>query len=140
MDDRFIFRGKITHDPNYGNKQMLGQWAYGSLVLRENCSPVIYEYKEFAGRNHVYNVDKDTIGQCSGLRDVKDKLIFEGDLLKFIGMESDNALLLCVKYCVENARWQLKDISDKDNFESITVDDIFVKCFEVVGSIYDSKC
>lgn len=79
-----LFRGKTERD----------QWVYGSLILagscccvlesEENCHPMDYPYLD----NELGTIDgkatpviPETVGQFTGLTDVNDTKIFEGDIV-----------------------------------------------------------
>ena len=81
------FRGKAHKN---------GKWYYGSLVYSDEINALIY----FQTRNGwvkvkdwVY-VNKETVGQFSGLYDCNKKAIYEGDILKW---EKDG-LMYVVKF------------------------------------------
>jgi uncharacterized phage protein (TIGR01671 family) len=67
MTDRYLFRGKrkAAHD--------LGTWYIGNLCIWGD------KYMITPANVEVYPA---TIGQCTGLKDLHGKLIFEGDILR----------------------------------------------------------
>ena len=69
-----IFRGKLKADNGEFKK---GDWVYGDLVRMkdgDNVKTFIYGFGE---------VIPDTVGQHIGLKDVKGKRIFEGDIFTY---------------------------------------------------------
>ena len=74
MTDRYLFRGKRISD---------GEWIIGDLFMQyEPHDPQIYDRKgrprEFRG---YFDVDRATIGQCTGLYDKNSSPIYEGDII-----------------------------------------------------------
>lgn len=86
MNNRYIFRGK-RKDNN--------EWVYGNLIQRKIWSSELYiirvEDNGFDSYEE-YEVIPETVGQCTGLKDKNDKLIFDGDI---IDVSHQNEECLC---------------------------------------------
>jgi len=70
----------------YRGKQDNGEWITGSLFLTDTDATILIELSCYCdGFRQAYGeaVDPDTVGQCTGLRDMNGTLIFEGDILQF---------------------------------------------------------
>lgn len=82
MNDRFKFRGMTLG----------GEWVYGNLAIIsekiKSCGMTIdagYYISNKVGMPFAYPVRPETIGQCTGLKDKNDKLIYENDYVKYKG-------------------------------------------------------
>lgn len=78
MKDRYLFKAKRINN---------GEWVTGSLLTCEDGTcKIATSLLEVKTNGPIlvcaYDVDRDTICQCIGLKDKNDKLIWENDIVK----------------------------------------------------------
>lgn len=127
MNREILFRGRDTD----------GKWYNGSLIIDYDGNYNIwtpYEFPEPLTGDKIYGdltiVDKETVGQYTGLKDKNGKMIFEGDLIRI----SENSIPIIVTF--EDYQWLClrKDIWPyyRHRFDNT------LNKYEVVGNIYDN--
>ena len=118
---------KIENIKFRGKSKRTGEWLYGDLEYnRKKNIAIIHSYDDEGGYIGQQEVDKETIGQFTGLYDESGKAVFEWDLLS----DYDNVIEVVWHdagfcYCNTNNIMPLRYLDVEDR--------------KVIGNIYDNK-
>ena len=129
-----LFRGKRLDN---------GEWVYGSFCMdaREQFNGLcgvdgfIRLYDKAKGKMQTYEVDRETVGQYTGLKDKNGKRIFEGDILesRYDDLYPDNVSIEVVQWFRNG--WYIrqgKNLPDALNEYGV------LPYSEVIGNIHDN--
>ena len=131
------FRGKRTDN---------GEWVHGNLV--RGCDEKYAYIVEFGNnemcRNYV-NVNPDTVGQNTGLKDRNGTKIFEGDIVKCVDANNGGSFTAIVSFgnpnCEYNWGFQLvqmgRDSLNTDILLWVDMEETGAY-IEVISNIYDA--
>lgn len=136
-----LFRGKaINRDPNrsYRTKYKNGDWVYGLLTDVENYAG----FSEMTNTDGVsgIEVDKNTVGQFTGLTDKNGTKIFEGDVVAQNWYDHDepaDSSFGEVVFCEYDCSFSVMDI-EKDGIVPLGICHAYHWEAEVIGNIHDN--
>ena len=113
-----LFRGKSVTD---------GRWVFGDLSNYGDCK-TITTVKDFSIIDSC-EVIPETVGQYTGLKDVHNTRVFEGDIVKVYDVYCNETVVGVVEFCDGSFRIYDKDFTSYDRWMYGKV--------EVIGNVYD---
>lgn len=129
------FRAKAKGSPLIQD----GTFVYGCLVLRNENLPVIdiHGYVDGCGVHYEHTVDKDTIGQFTGLYDKNGKEIYEGDILHYVEEKGKNEYHYYREVVFHGGAFcQIIPLSSRNAYKLLF--DISLDRWDVAGNIHDN--
>lgn len=139
MEDRYLFKAKRSDN---------GEWVQGALLDGESHCLIGQEIKFSPYVEHEckivgYEVDRNTICQCTGLKDKNGKLIWENDVIKYhFGNAYAQIRYGAYQSCFDNQKTEhigfYVDWSESRNYRKDLGYWINMVNAEVVGNIFDN--
>ena len=133
-----LFRGKMDN----------GEWVYGSFCMDAleqfnglcGIDGFIRLYDKGKGKMQTYEVDRETVGQYTGLMDKNGKRIFEGDIVAQNWYDYDEPRddsFGKVVFCEYDCSFSVMDVN-KDGFMPLGRCGSYHWEVDVIGNIHDN--
>lgn len=139
--DRYLYKAKRINN---------GEWVTGSLLTCEDGTcKIATSLLEVKTNGPIlvcaYDVDRDTICQCIGLKDKNGNLIWENDIIKTFEAGEEWCLSKIIFADTSlGCGWKTTDIKslskyNNNLFKEVSFGSFDSKSVEVVGNIFDNK-
>lgn len=118
--------------PKFRARDQRGNWHIGLLTFMFGQYAIVNETDE----NTVYLIDKETVGQSTGLKDKNGVEIFEGDIVQY--RDGEYSYLGIVKR--DCYQFFIDGIEPDDNYDFIDVSNTFdgTSSLEIIGNIHEN--
>lgn len=136
MKDRYLYRGKRIDN---------GEWVEGHLICSfTGIHYIVKSFDHIKNQIEIYEIDRSTVCQCTGLKDKNGNLIWENDVVKCIDKNNDIEFTAIIEFGNPNGfyNWgyQLRHIKgDEPNLDIllwIGMEETGATC-EIVGNVFD---
>lgn len=137
MESRYLFRAKRIDN---------GQWVQGAVLYHDDTATIFNQHPA-DGSLQGFEVDINTICQCTGLKDKNDNLIWENDIIEKEFYTDYDAYANSEKYIgtirYEDGGWCVTITKDDEKTYMIPIIEAIanskdVEHFEVIGNSFDN--